>query len=89
MVVSETVILSVFTVTFSPERRYVRGADNKEANKRTVETAAKFLGRGVAAVDLAGAEALFPTADYEELFAPCSFKELSSVYIALRIPSFV
>ncbi|MCI9680251.1 MAG: adenosine deaminase [Lachnospiraceae bacterium] len=47
----------------------MRGADNKEANKRTVETAAKFLGRGVAAVDLAGAEALFPTADYEELFA--------------------
>lgn len=47
----------------------MRGAENEEANKKTVETAAAFLGRGVAAVDLAGAEALFPTADYEELFA--------------------
>ena len=41
----------------------MRGADNQEANRKTIETAAAFLGRGVAAVDLAGAEALFPTAD--------------------------
>ncbi|MEH2957926.1 adenosine deaminase [Candidatus Merdisoma sp. JLR.KK006] len=47
----------------------MRGGDNQEANRKTIETAAAFLGRGVAAVDLAGAEALFPTADYEELFA--------------------
>ena len=47
----------------------MRGGDNQEANRKTIETAAVFLGRGVAAVDLAGAEALFPTADYEELFA--------------------
>ncbi len=47
----------------------MRGGDNQGANKKTIETAAAFLGRGVAAVDLAGAEALFPTADYEELFA--------------------
>ena len=47
----------------------MRGADNREENLQTVRTAAAFLGRGVAAVDLAGAEALYPTADYEEVFA--------------------
>lgn len=47
----------------------MRGADNREANLETVRTAAAFLGRGVAAVDLAGAEALFPTRDFEELFS--------------------
>lgn len=47
----------------------MRGEDNMEANRKTVYTAATFLGRGVAAVDLAGAEALYPTADYEELFS--------------------
>ena len=47
----------------------MRGADNREENLQTVRTAAAFLGRGVAAVDLAGAEALYPTTDYEEVFA--------------------
>ncbi|HIT67192.1 MAG TPA: adenosine deaminase [Candidatus Merdisoma merdipullorum] len=47
----------------------MRGADNREENLQTVRTAAAFLGRGVAAADLAGAEALYPTADYEEVFA--------------------
>lgn len=46
----------------------MRGADNREENLLTVRTAASFLGRGVAAVDLAGAEALYPTEDYEEVF---------------------
>ena len=46
----------------------MRGTDNLEANKKTIETAASYLGRGVAAVDLAGAEALYPTADFEEIF---------------------
>lgn len=46
----------------------MRGTDNLETNKKTIETAAAYLGRGVAAVDLAGAEALYPTADFEELF---------------------
>ncbi len=47
----------------------MRGADNHEENLLTVRTAAAFLGRGVAAVDLAGAEALYPTADYADIFA--------------------
>ena len=46
----------------------MRGADNHEENLLTVRTAAAFLGRGVAAVDLAGAEALYPTADFTDVF---------------------
>lgn len=46
----------------------MRGADNREENLCTVRTAAAFLGRGVAAVDLAGAEALYPTADFADIF---------------------
>ena len=47
----------------------MRGQDNKKANLQTVRLASRYLGKGVVAVDLAGAEALFPTADYEEEFA--------------------
>ena len=46
----------------------MRGAGGHDKNLETVRAAAKFLGRGVCAVDLAGAEALFPTADFEEEF---------------------
>lgn len=46
----------------------MRGGDNQEANKKTIETAGAYLGRGVAAIDLAGAEALYPTEDFEDLF---------------------
>lgn len=46
----------------------MRGADNREENLLTVRTAAAFLGRGVAALDLAGAEALYPTADFTDVF---------------------
>lgn len=47
----------------------MRGGDNQKANEETLRTAAVFLGNGVCAVDLAGAEALFPTSGYETLFA--------------------
>lgn len=47
----------------------MRGKDNYEANLETIHVAKAFLGRGIAAVDLAGAEALFPTADFADLFA--------------------
>lgn len=46
----------------------MRGADNRMENDETLETAKQYVGRGVLAVDLAGAEALFPTADYAGLF---------------------
>lgn len=44
----------------------MRGGD-ESANRETVETAARYLGKGVCAVDLAGAEALYPTEKYREL----------------------
>ena len=46
----------------------MRGSGNREQNLETVRVAAKYLGRGVCACDLAGAEALVPTGDFEELF---------------------
>ena len=46
----------------------MRGNGNHSANIETIDVAAKYLGKGVCAVDLAGAEAIFPNADYEDLF---------------------
>ena len=42
--------------------------DNKEDNLKTVEVAKNYIGKGVSAIDLAGAEALFPTEDYKYIF---------------------
>ena len=47
----------------------MRGSDNHAANLETVRVASKYVGRGVCAVDLAGAEALFPTENFGDLFA--------------------
>ncbi|MCD8325223.1 MAG: adenosine deaminase [Lachnospiraceae bacterium] len=47
----------------------MRGDGNEAANFETLKLAAKYLHQGVCAFDLAGAEALFPTERYEELFA--------------------
>ena len=47
----------------------MRGGDNREKNLETVRAASAFLGRGVCALDLAGAEALFPTSGFEAEFA--------------------
>ena len=48
----------------------MRGSENAAQNDETIEIAKQYLVEdgGVAAVDLAGAEALFPTADYRSLF---------------------
>ena len=46
----------------------MRGGE-EEANLETVEVARSFLGKGVCALDLAGAEALYPTSQYGELFS--------------------
>ena len=46
----------------------MRGAAHGK-NFETVRLCREYLGRGVVAADLAGAEALFPTADYAEEFA--------------------
>lgn len=47
----------------------MRGDNNLAANLKTVELAAEYLGNEVVALDLAGAEALFPTRDFEPVFA--------------------
>lgn len=47
----------------------MRGADNHAENIETVEVARRYFGKGVCAVDLAGAEGLFPTADFADIFA--------------------
>lgn len=46
----------------------MRGADNLAANLETIELAGEYLGNEVVAADLAGAEALFPTADFAPVF---------------------
>ena len=52
----------------------MRGIGNEKQNFETVELAKKYLVEdgGVTAVDLAGAEALFPTENYRDLFAMAS-----------------
>jgi adenosine deaminase len=42
---------------------------NHEANINTVKSAQKYLGKGIVALDLAGAEALFPTKNFEDIFS--------------------
>lgn len=46
----------------------MRGDDTKEQNLETVRLAAEFLGTGVVACDLAGAEGLYPTRDFSDVF---------------------
>ncbi len=45
----------------------MRGA-SYELNKETIDLASKYLNKGVVSIDLAGAEGLYPTKDYEDLF---------------------
>lgn len=47
----------------------MRGTDNHEANMETIDLTAKYLGKGVCACDLAGAEAIFKTDSFEDLFS--------------------
>lgn len=46
----------------------MRGNDNHKENMETVRLAKKYLGKGVCAIDLAGAEGLYPTKDFEDIF---------------------
>ena len=56
----------------------MRGAD-EETNRETIRVTKEFLGKGVCCADLAGAEAIFPTADHKSLFAYAA--ELKVPYI--------
>lgn len=46
----------------------MRGNDNTISNLRTVATAKKYLNKGVCGLDLAGAEALYPTSGFSDIF---------------------
>lgn len=46
----------------------MRGAGNEAENLETIRIAAEYLGKGVAAADLAGAEALFATEQFAGVF---------------------
>lgn len=46
----------------------MRNDNNEQENLETIHIAAKYLGKGVVAADLAGAEALFPTSSFEKIF---------------------
>lgn len=46
----------------------MRGRGNETENMETVHLGEKYLGDGVCGIDLAGAEALYPTEDFRELF---------------------
>lgn len=47
----------------------MRGGDNRDENMETVSAAEEFFGRGVCGLDLAGAEALFPTGNFEDVLS--------------------
>ncbi|MDD6309272.1 MAG: adenosine deaminase [Clostridia bacterium] len=47
----------------------MRGDDLTTLNMETVRLAGQYKDRGVVAVDLAGAEALYPTKEYQDIFA--------------------
>ena len=46
----------------------MRGNDNYDKNIETIMVASKYLGKGVVGVDLAGAEGLYPTKEFEDIF---------------------
>lgn len=47
---------------------FMRGNDNMNDNYETLLLAKKYLGQGVCALDLAGAEGIYPTENYRKLF---------------------
>ena len=46
----------------------MRGDDNTISNLQTAAVAKKYLNKGICALDLAGAEALYPTKEFAEIF---------------------
>lgn len=46
----------------------MRGKNNQKSNVETVEIAKKYLNKGVCAIDLAGAEAVYKTNEFEYIF---------------------
>lgn len=46
----------------------MRGSNNHNENMETVKIASEYLNKGVVLIDLAGAEALFPTGNFRDIF---------------------
>lgn len=46
----------------------MRGDNNQKENRQTLEVTKKYLNKGVCALDLAGAEAIFATENFENIF---------------------
>lgn len=53
----------------------MRGA-HKEDNQRVVELARRYIGKGVVGLDLAGAEAVYRTRDYEDIFTVAAMNHI-------------
>ena len=54
----------------------MRMKDNEKQNLETIQLASEYLGKGVVAADLAGAEALFPTAFFEKVFKAAKLADI-------------
>ena len=54
----------------------MRGDKNEKENRETVYLTKEFLGKGVCALDLAGAEAIFLTKEFADLFVLANLLEL-------------
>lgn len=54
----------------------MRGDNNHNENMETIDVAASYLGKGVCAIDLAGAEALFKTEKFKDIFQKASDKKI-------------
>ena len=68
------------------------GEELKHKNEESIDLAAAYLGNGVVAADLAGAEALFATENFSSLFAeaqrkdvPFTIQDLKAANVALEI----
>ena len=55
------------------------GIENKLDNIKTIEEGRKYLKNGVCAIDLAGAEAVYPTKDFTYLFEICRGIEMTFI----------
>lgn len=54
----------------------MRGDNNEQANLDTVNAAKQYLGKGICGIDLAGAEALFATKNFENIFTQAKSLEI-------------
>lgn len=54
----------------------MRNDNNKKENFETVEIAKKYLNKGVCALDLAGAESLFKTDNFEDIFERAAYYKI-------------